>query len=52
MHTIELGIASKKNLGGSLGIIIIINLTPFEPEAMRVSYLDLKLRKTLLHVAG
>jgi hypothetical protein len=28
--------------------IIIINLTPFEPKAMRVSYKSLKLGKTLL----
>jgi hypothetical protein len=30
--------------------IIIINLTPFEPKATRVSYLSLNLRKTLLYV--
>jgi len=29
-------------------IIIIINLTPFELKAMRVSYKSLKLGKTLL----
>jgi len=31
-----------------LYIIIIINLTPFELKAMRVSYKGLKLGKTLL----
>jgi hypothetical protein len=30
-------------------IIIIINLTLIKPEAMQVSYLSLKLRKTLLY---
>ena len=33
-------------------VVVVVNLTLLEPKAMQVSYLSLKLRKTLLRVAG